>query len=511
MSDHEDGHEHREPTMDDLWAQATEENEPLVRTAALIEISRRRKHEGEYWAAIGAAQSALDIFEKLNSHEQVGFSHMQIGRCLQLLKENTDALESFAKAGEAFQAVADDANRGDALRALGDTYEALDKPDEAALVRRDAINLLAAAESYTRAGIAALDLGESLGRAGKQAEALEVFYQAGEYFKKAEDVIGSIRANDRIAAALIDLNRIDEALSHLWEAVITADYIEDAERSRWGRYRLGWTMVTAGDHANALTLLEEAVTEYKSVNNYGAAAMADLQRAHAYNALGQFETASMLYRQVRSVLKSTNNPGDALLALVNVGENQARAGSLLDSEDTFSRCLTEAIEIEDEWMERAVRVRFAEVQIMLDKPQAALEVLDGTDPESWGDDIADKARHYNAFAKALIGVARGQDALGKLERVLYLNLSNSLPYEAAKAYEMMATGVSGISDSESNQLLAQAIALYLASGQEAKARDLSQRFLPSDNSQAVQMLKRRFDQPSNYEAEGIPEDGGTGD
>lgn len=501
MSGNEEGNEHREPSMDDLWALATEDNEPLVRTGALIEISRRRKDEGEYWAAIGAAQSALDIFEGLNNNEQVGFSHMQIGRCLRLLKENNDALESFAKAGECFQAVADDANRGDALRAMGDTYEALDKPDEAALVRRDAIKLLASVESYTRAGIAALDLGESLGRAGKQSEALEVFQQAADYFKQAEDVIGGIRANDRIAAALIDLNRLDDALAHLWDAVITADYIEDEERSRWGRYRLGWTMVTAGDYTNALSMLEEAVTAYKAVNNFAVAALADLQRAHAYNAMGQFDTASMLYRQVRSVLKSTNNPGDALLALVNVAENQTRSGSLLDSEDTFAKCLAEAIEIDDEWMQRAIRVRYAEVEILLDKPQEALEALQPADAEAWGDDVVEKARHYNVLAKAFIGVGKEEDAVGILERVLELNLSKSLPYEAAKAYEMLATSIKGMSEDESNQLMAQAIALYLASGQDAKARELSLRFLPNDSNQAVQMLKREFDQQSSYVAE----------
>ena len=494
MSDHHDENEHREPSMEDLWAQATEENEPLVRTEALIEIARRRRVEGEFWASIGAAQSALDIFEGLHNQEQVGFSHMHIGRCYQQLKEYDDALESFSKAGECFQAVADDANRGDALRALGDTYEALGKPDEAALVRRNAIEMLASAESFTRAGIAALDLGESLGREGRQTEALEVFEQAEQYFQKVEDLIGVARANDRKAAAMIDLNQMDDAIASLWNALITASYIEDEERTRWARYRLGWTMVTVGDYVNALEMLDQAVADYKAVKNFAVAALCDLQRAHAFNAMGQLDKASQLYREVRTVFQGTNNLNDALLALVNIGENQTRAGNLLDSENTFAKCLEEAVKLEDEWLERSVRVRYAEVELFLNKPTEALEMLEGASPEEWGDDVTEKARHFNVLAKALIAAGRAQDAKSHLEKVLDLNLNQSLPYEAAKAYEMMAAVVADVSDEESNQLLAQAIALYLASGQDALAREQSKRFVPSDNSQAVQMLNRVFSQ-----------------
>jgi len=484
--------EEKEPTLNELWANTTEEHDPQVRTESLVELARRLRSVGEFWRSIGAAQTALDIFAERGDQAQVGHSHMHIGRCYIQLEEYNDALDSFAKAGECFQEIADDTHRGDALRALGDAYEALEKPDEAALVRRDAISLLVSAQAYTRAGIAALDLGESQGRAGRQSEALATFEEAYKYFQEVEDITGTIRAHDRIAAAQIDLGRVDEALEHLWEAMMLAHYVDDQDRYRWGQYRLGWTLVIAGDYELAIQLLKSAVKSFKKVGQFGLAALADLQRAHAMNALGKSDRATHIYRQVRAVFNSLGNDHDALLASVNVAENQARSGNHLDARETYAKCLAEAVKIEDEWLERAIRVRAAETELVLGGTDLAVELLEATEPDAWGEDLSEKARHYNVYARALIAADRQDEARSKLEKVIELNLTQSLPAEAAAAYEMMALNLSDVSEDESKQLLAQAIALYLASGLVDRARELSKGFIPSDNSQAVQMLRREF-------------------
>ena len=96
--------------------------------------------------------------------------------------------------------------------------------------------------------------------------------------------------------------------------------------------------------------------------------------------------------------------------------------------------------------------------------------------------------------RLFIAVGRAEDARGKLEKVIELNLSQSMPAAAARAYALMAGSLDGLSDEERSQLKAQAVALYLASGLDAQARELSKTFIPSDNSQAVQMLRREFSQ-----------------
>jgi tetratricopeptide (TPR) repeat protein len=494
-------HEHEEPSMDELWALTSEAHTYEERTDALMTIAVRLKADEEFWGSIAAAQSAFDIFDKAKDQTNMGHCLLHLGKCFAKLKEFNDALDSFAKAGDCFQSVADDTNRGEALRFLGYVYTDMDKPDEAALVRKDAIALLAASEDFTPAGITALDHGEALGRAGRQSEALESFKLAYKYFQDANDIIGSVRAHDRMAAALIDLGQMSDALDHLRDALALAEYIDDVPRTNWGRYRLGWTLVTVGKYDEALPLLDQAIAGYKAVGNFVSAASCDLQKAHAYNAMGEKARALYLYQTAHAVFESMGDKQSALMAHVNVGENLTTAGNLLKAQECFLEALDEAIEIKDAWLERAIRTRLSEVQLALENPKGALEAIESSNADEWGEDISEKARHLNAQARALIASGKLKEARKLLEKVIELNANQSLPLETARAYEMVLKTLSGASDNEISQITAQAISLYLAAGQIDSACELSKLFMPADNTQAVQMLRREFDQPTLFEVE----------
>ena len=491
-------HDHDEPSLDDLWALTSEDNPLEERADALMTIALRLKQEKELWGAIAAAQSAMDLYEKVKDETNVGRVLLELGKTYGQLGEFHDARESFARASSCFQSVADDSNRGDALRYLANVYDDLSQPNEASLVRKDAISILASSQNFTPAGIAALDLGESQGRAGQQAEALESFNLAFKYFQDANDLTGVVRAHDRIAAALIDLGNFNEAIGHLREALALAEYIEDRPRTSWGRYRLGWTLVTIGNHDEAFPLLDQAILDYKSVGDFKSAAECDLQRAHALNAEGNHEDALKIYRTVHAVFVGLGQTSDALMTKVNMGENLASGGNLLQAQQVFSEALAE-IGSSDSWLERATRIRLAEVQLGLNNFSGALEAIETSDASAWGDDVFQKARHLNAQANALILAGRAPEAVDLLKQVIEMNVNQSLPKETARAYELMVETLSGASEVEKTHITAQAIALYLAAGFVDEARDLSRKFMPTDNTQAVQMLRREFGQPNLFE------------
>jgi tetratricopeptide (TPR) repeat protein len=259
--------------------------------------------------------------------------------------------------------------------------------------------------------------------------------------------------------------------------------------------------VTVGKYDEALPLLDQAIAGYKAVGNFVSAASCDLQKAHAYNAMGEKARALYLYQTAHAVFESMGDKQSALMAHVNVGENLTTAGNLLKAQECFLEALDEAIEIKDAWLERAIRTRLSEVQLALENPKGALEAIESSNADEWGEDISEKARHLNAQARALIASGKLKEARKLLEKVIELNANQSLPLETARAYEMVLKTLSGASDNEISQITAQAISLYLAAGQIDSACELSKLFMPADNTQAVQMLRREFDQPTLFEVE----------
>ena len=492
-------------SMDELWALTTENNDDSMRAKALIEVALRSRRSGDLQDALSAAQAASDIFASLDDTLEVGRSSYFAGTLCNQLERYEDAIELLDRAIEIYRVNASETMIADAIRAKADALMYLDRLDEAHEERKSAVALYESNEAYTPAGIVALDIGEAFGRAGHQSQALESFQEAFRIFQLGGDLIGAGRAHDRIAAALIDLGNLSDAIVHLRDALAIFEYIEDENRLTYSKYRLGWTLVTVGENEEALGWLEQAVAEHKANRKYTEAAQADVQRAHALGSMGRSEEATAIYRSVRAVFEGAGQLEDAYITDVNIATRLMEAGDLFGAEESLHRAIHGAAELDDKWLDRASRVRLAELYYQREQYEAALETLAPTDALSWGENFEQKTRHLNIHAKVLTALGRQDEALPLIETVIGLGLAPSYLGETASAYEQLANIWRDSNKPEVDQIVAQSIALYLAAGFDEKARVLSKLLMPGDTNPATQILRRDENQPTVGDGEDHPE------
>jgi tetratricopeptide (TPR) repeat protein len=494
-----EGYETEEPTMAELWERATEENEYETRTNALVTLAVRLRTKGEYWKSMASAQTALDLFQKAGDQYQVGCSYMHIGECHYLLDNHTDAIEQYSIAADIFQSIANDSARGEALGNLGMSHAAAGNEGEAILAWRNAIEIQISAGDHGKAGRTAIDLGEMLGGKSRQKEALSAFKEALEHFQEANDIFGTVRANDRIAAALIDLGEMTEAVDRLKEALALADYMELGARVAYQKYRLGWTYVLMNRYAEAIPLLEEAAAAQKEVGNFAASAESDLQRGHALRGLGRGEEALELYKTVRAVFQGVNQKSMVANTDLTIGYYLSTQDKLLEAEHPLLSALSIGNELNDLWLQRVARIHLAELYLEREQPAEALAMLSKYEADDWAQDTYRKACYISAKAKALVQLGNISEGRELARQVIDLHATQTMPQEAAEAYELLVVTGDGEDPAELDRLTAMAIANYLAADETAEAVRLSKRMLPKRGEAPYLSRGRDYEQPTLFD------------
>lgn len=464
-----------------LWELTADEDE-VVRAEAFMDLATKMHARGSYAEAVGPAAASRELFAKLDRPFDEGRASFIEGIVLQDAGREGEALAPLVRATELYRIYASEEMLADAIKKQADVLLELNRLEEAHEAFQSAIRLYESNGKYTMAGISALDLGESQGGENQQDKALETFVEALRLFKEGGDYIGSGRAHDRIAAALIDLGNLEDAISHLRESLNIFEYINDNLRIAYSRYRLGWTLVTYGDFGQAIPLLRQASQMYKERNKFLDAAQADTQLAHALAAISQEDEALALYSQTRSLYDASGKVHDALIADVNAA-GRLVGRDVLAAIDIYRRVMPVAKETDDQYILMASIVRLAEALCKLGESEnyaEALELLNSISPDDWGHDLAQRSRHLNVLAYTLIELNRDDDAEVHIRQVLNLGLESGFLSESAEATRMLGLIEQARGREESsNQLVAQAIALYLAAGEDEKARTLSHRLLPT--------------------------------
>ena len=474
--------EEPELTDDQLWELTTTED-PRERAEAMVSLGWRLYKRDENEKAISLAGQARALYKELYDFQEEGRAAFLQGLSHYDAGQFEESIACFDSAADLYRVWATEEMLADSVRNKARALSKLERIPEAFDAYQSAIALYESNSKYTAAGIAALDLGEMLGADGQQSLALETFTNSLRIFKLGGDLIGSGRAHDRMAAALIDLGNLYTAVEHLREALNIFTYIEDFERKTWALYRLGWTLVSIDECHEAIPLLREASAAYKETKYFTSAANADTQLAHALNNIGEVDEAIELYKMTRSIYEAAGDMHSAYIADINTADklvfrDRDRAIAI------YRRVVTGAREINDSWLGRVTSLRLAESLNKVDTPesyQEAIGILEAINIAEWGEDLSHRTRHLNALADTLIELNRDEESVTYLQEVVDYGYETGFLAESARAHVSLAF----IEDNKGNiaashELLARAIAFYLAAGEDDLARNLSKRLLPPE-------------------------------
>jgi tetratricopeptide (TPR) repeat protein len=468
-----------EATEDELW-EMLDEATGVDRARILHELGGRAFSEQEFEQSVALAESAAvqaresgDALLTARSLFGQAAGLRRLGRTKELIGVAMEAADLLRANGEPAEIAECHAMVAAALADLGEDTEALEH-------WRSAARLFESEEHPGEAGRMYMNLGEALGRLNRQAEALETFDHARSLFRGSDEPGAVPWADDRAAAALIDLGRVDEALERLRAALSVREVQRDVPRIAYAHYRLGWTLRLVGQFEEALSNLSVAAELFDELEELEGRARCDLEAANALTSLGQHEEADELYRRTRAVFDALGHDSQVVLSDANRAVLLARTGRVAEAAELNAALVDRARRGGMTWLLGDISNHLARNLIDLDRPDEAIAVLDGQDPDAI--ETAARVQAEALRAKALLATGRRAMAARAAEAGLRLAADAEMVAERAELYEMR--GLSRVSSrsvprvAAAERDLAHAVALYLAAGLTERARELSTRFLP---------------------------------
>lgn len=476
----DDDLEPEEVTEDELW-EMLDTASGVERARILHELGGRAFSEQEFEQSVALAESAAvqarEVGDELLTARSLygqAAGLRRLNRTQEVIDVAMEAANLLRANGEPSEIAECHAIVASAWTDLGDDVTALEH-------WRSAARLFESEEQLAEAGRMWMSLGEAQGRLGRHLEALDTFDHARSLFRKCDEPGAVPWADDRAAAALIDLDRADEALERLRAALHVRRAQRDNPRIAYAHYRLGWTLRLVGQFDEALSSLSIAAEMFDDLDDLEGRARCDLEAANAMTSMGQFEDAEDLYLRVRAVFDALGHDSQVILADANRAVMLARAGQTEQAAALNRDLVGRAADLGVTWLLGDIRNHLARNLLDADQPSEALEALAGRLEEEV--ELPAQVQAAALKARAMLALGRRAQAARAAEEGLRLAADAELVAERAELYE--ARGLSrlgsrsGPRTSAANRDLAHAVALYLAAGLTDKARELSKHFLPS--------------------------------
>ncbi len=275
-------------------------------------------NRGAFVEAAAAAASAAELFEASGHVEQRAQCQWGQAICYERMGQDDDALDHFTKAKDGFNEAIDEMGAAESLDHMAALQIGRGHYEIAISNFEDAIGLSISAGQERRAADFAMEHGELLGQLGRQSQALERFEWARSLYRGNEAVRAVAKADDRAAACLIDLGRLDDALGLLRNVLAVAEMTNDTAFQTHARYRLGWTLQLADNYEEALEYLSKARDGYDDLDDILGAAKCDQVAASALGQINREDEALDLFRRVRAVFDAAGDDHSVIVVEANM-------------------------------------------------------------------------------------------------------------------------------------------------------------------------------------------------
>lgn len=280
---------------------------------------------GRHTDALDAGQLVLDTLAPPTeptpqAQMMLALAHQNRGVCFETMGRYEDALGSYARSEEYFNAlgltdrIGDVSNnRGIVLTYLGRVTEALEAFESAARIwESEGLHLLQA-QTLSNIGEAHLVL-------GNYTRSLEAYEQARRLFEPLEAVAHKRILLRKNADAYLALNLYPEALSAYREAEVSlrdAGMADHHARTLWG---MGATLIAQSQFAEASTVLAEAAALFKAAGHTPMLCSVMLEQAALHDAQGDRALALDTAQQALALVEGDAWPVQRLYASMRVAD-----------------------------------------------------------------------------------------------------------------------------------------------------------------------------------------------
>jgi tetratricopeptide (TPR) repeat protein len=338
--------------------------------------------------------------------------------------------------------------------------------------------LFLAVDRIADAGESVLALGELLFRSDDFDAALKKLERARELLRQAHLIDRVAHVDNLRADVLLAQGRLDEAVELLQDCIRVAESTKGKMDDANAHRRLAEALLELGQAESALPHLERARDLFSEADEPVEIAMCDRSAAKCLRILGERESAENLLRGARAVFDAAGFDFEVFKCDVDLA-----TGYHLDGE--FRR----AAALNQDLAERAMKIsavetayqavtRWGENLLVAGDAEDAIEVLTNNS-------IATDSNNDYAKILRLSVLALAYQAAGEIDQALQTSAAglDLLPEEPsafvkAACYEVRGLNAMEADPYQAERDLGHAIALYLGSGFEDRARELSAHFMP---------------------------------
>ena len=303
---------------------------------ALINLSVVERSQNNLKMAMAYLKEALPLTEQGGSDAALGRLYMEIGRVQADLGSVSDALESYGKAKDRFKEDFDTASEGKACMAAGQLLSSKSRYDEAMTQLQEALKTLTQEDVQSK--------------------------------------LISVDCRTSIAAVLTAQGKLDESRKVLSEALVSAQALKSADRTREVLSELGYVLLVSGNVEQALdkylAAQELLNKEGSQTSTIKAVLLTDL--AMCYKALGQLDLAIKNYEQAYSILSASTDVRARALAANNLAVAYLDSGKLAEFNKVFAEASALLASINDKKGQAILVYNLGQSKLFAGKPQEAV-------------------------------------------------------------------------------------------------------------------------------------------
>ena len=466
MSDFE---EFEDENADDKIKADIESSDKMVRADAIARLAQKTAESGNTARAIVYLESCADLRTEIEDFTGLTFARIQLGWMHSHEKHYKLAFKEFLLAVDSARQSFNSNAEIDALHLCGIAQRSLKNYNLAADYFEQSLKL-AVETDYRFVGQIKTDLARMLRKIGRDQEAEVLLIGATEDLQN-NDFEGVVaRTDNELASTLLNEGNAAEAFEKAKEAYHLADYNENPREVDRAQFLMARAKNKLGQHAEAITILEEMRTRKSYFKRAKHKVRTDLEFTQALAGAGRGAEAATLLAKIIPVMKTYKFKHEVPEALALQARLHFFADNALDAE----QCAAEALTLAKAYELHALVI---EVTYLL---AACYEVLERTD---------DRAACLQQITSNPLNVGYQEYWFSASELALHFAAAGDV--DAAQSYiDLIGSGNSPlINDAVRAQSEESQAVLLGAAGQKVKAKNMAtkamQTYLLSGNTGAA--------------------------
>lgn len=459
---------------------------PETEHPQILEIQRSRAFDaGLFSEAASLAFRIGEIAKSIGNQRILARALADEGSALYRNDEYIEAAKKFDESAENYKAVGNQRRAADALYQKAEALLQLDNEESAVVAASEASDFAMMEGEYALVGKSMFIRGRALFYLSREEEAIPDLLNAVENLAIAGLSTLVAEVHEFTGRCLYALDRNEESISYLQKSLIILETIPSELAKRQLpelRQKIALNLYNLGRHDEAIEILEKAKQEFKDLEDIGWVATCEFDIGDSLQELDRDDEAIQYFLRAETLAESVGNRKLASRALSYRALSHQKERRYEEALDLNRRLIFSEKDRDNADSRELAYGGFTRSLANLIGLERFDEVISNFEsPLSWPQ-FTPNSRDYLAsksfYCRALFAVDKRDAALRVANEGIEESSAEHWNNIIATFFEVRGLLTHESNAKQSEQDIANAIALYLAVGNNQKAKELSELFMP---------------------------------